>query len=671
MSSSTTDDPLSRMREHKGNVPILPKTKCCTLCPAKFTRTAHLNRHLRSHTDERLHRCELCESAEFTRSDLLIRHKRTCGQSLNRLRKKSCEACGESKVKCNLQYPCAKCTSRGRQCVFKNDPVASRNRSRRKRRRSTSSPPSTECSAAPVPLPSPKPHFLSSRCASPATSSSSSSSHTLNLPALSESGSSPRSEGFQPFDDSEQHLAFPLEVGDQDASLDLTLCSFPTEFDNAILSNPSTEPDAFPLAMPQPMDPFASLIRFPSPAPSPPPALPPLPPSILQIPTLTLDYVDPQDMQLLFGASGATTMDMYFQCFFTRFLPQAPLIHAPTWKMADTPPILARVFHACGAIFVRTREAAAFVEGSVEALTADINKEIRIVSRPIHLIMALVLLQTISLFRRDREGAGDGMSASSAQQHAMLVAMIRQTGLIQRVAAWTAPDYSNPMAWAEWAQFEMIKRALLFAYVHDCCHCMYSAASPAFSPAELNVPLPCDDALWRAPRAADWLAAAYTPGPGPYDVGSIPTRIYGLGMQRALASLATPPLPITMSNRPTPLALALPLSSFGLFILIHTVLRNICVAQRPPPGGSGCCAEFTWKTQVVLDNWLQIWRESPEAQAGATQGLPFVCNSSPLYWLAQVSLWDNSCSAPAAGPAVIDTHASGVVTCPSRSCLEL
>ncbi|KAJ7806999.1 fungal-specific transcription factor domain-containing protein [Mycena olivaceomarginata] len=649
MSSSTTDAPLSRMREHRGNVPILPKTKILHTVPSQV----HENSALEPAPPLA---CELCESAEFTRSDLLMRHKRTCGQSLNRLRKKSCEACTESKVKCNLQYPCAKCTSRGRQCVFRNNPVASRNRSCRERRRSTSLPPSTECSA----LPSPKIHSLSSGWASPATSSSSSSSsHTLNLPALSESGSSPRSEGFQPFDDSEQHLAFPLDVGGldvggQDAPLDLTLCSFPTEFDDAILLNPSTEPDAFSLAMPQPMDPFASLIRFPSPAPSPPPVLPLLPPSILQIPTLTLDYVDPQDMQLLFGASGATTMDMYLQCFFTRFLPQAPLIHAPTWKITDTPPILARVFHACGAVFVRTREAAAFVEGSVEALTTDISEEIRMLtdtsqhSHSIHLIMALVLLQTISLFRRDREGAGGGMSASSAQQHAMLVAMIRQTGLIQRVAAWTAPDYSNPMAWAEWAQFEMIKRTLLFAYVHDCCHCMYSAASPAFSPAELNVPLPCDDALWRAPRAAAWLAAA-----------------------APLASLATPPPPNTMPNRPTPLALALPLSSFGLFILIHTVLRNICVAQRPPPGGPGwsssshsashlssmsyhapaSCAEFAWKTQVVLDNWLQIWRESPEAQAGATQGLPFVCNSSPFYWLAQVSLWNNSCSAPAAGPA--------------------
>jgi hypothetical protein len=44
---------------HAGNVPTLPQTKCCTLCPAKFTRTTHLNRHLRSHTNERLYHCNV------------------------------------------------------------------------------------------------------------------------------------------------------------------------------------------------------------------------------------------------------------------------------------------------------------------------------------------------------------------------------------------------------------------------------------------------------------------------------------------------------------------------------------------------------------------------------------------------------------------------------------
>ena len=48
LSSSKADEHSSRMRCHKGNKPSLPQTKYCSLCPAKFTRTTHLNRHLRT-----------------------------------------------------------------------------------------------------------------------------------------------------------------------------------------------------------------------------------------------------------------------------------------------------------------------------------------------------------------------------------------------------------------------------------------------------------------------------------------------------------------------------------------------------------------------------------------------------------------------------------------------
>ncbi|KAH7888319.1 hypothetical protein F5I97DRAFT_680258 [Phlebopus sp. FC_14] len=113
------DGAISRMRCHKGNIPVLPQTKLCLHCPARFTRTTHLNRHLRTHTGERQHRCEACD-AQFTRSDLLTRHKKTCGDSSHagRTRRRSCQACADSKVKCDLQQPCSKCQARGKECVF-------------------------------------------------------------------------------------------------------------------------------------------------------------------------------------------------------------------------------------------------------------------------------------------------------------------------------------------------------------------------------------------------------------------------------------------------------------------------------------------------------------------------------------------------------------------------
>ncbi|KAG9316203.1 hypothetical protein JVU11DRAFT_2229 [Chiua virens] len=70
-------------------------------------------------TGDRSHRCDTCD-AQFTRSDLLTRHKKTCGDSshANRTRRRSCQACADSKVKCDLQRPCSKCQARGKECVF-------------------------------------------------------------------------------------------------------------------------------------------------------------------------------------------------------------------------------------------------------------------------------------------------------------------------------------------------------------------------------------------------------------------------------------------------------------------------------------------------------------------------------------------------------------------------
>ena len=36
----------------------------------------------------------------------------------SRTRRKSCASCTESKIKCDRQHPCSKCTSKGKECVF-------------------------------------------------------------------------------------------------------------------------------------------------------------------------------------------------------------------------------------------------------------------------------------------------------------------------------------------------------------------------------------------------------------------------------------------------------------------------------------------------------------------------------------------------------------------------
>ncbi|KAJ7663078.1 hypothetical protein DFH06DRAFT_1394952 [Mycena polygramma] len=231
------------------------------------------------------------------------------------------------------------------------------------------------------------------------------------------------------------------------------------------------------------------------------------------------------------------------------------------------------------------------------------------------------------------------------------------------VGAWTAPDWSDPSsleaAWIEWVQFATVKRNLLLAYPHDCNHSMYFASPPAFSPAELDVHLPCDEELWHAPSAADWFTLAHTPSP--YGVGI--DRIYGVNMQRALAALATPAPPSSVAAdaaAPTHTAAGQPLPPFALFLLIHTVLRTICVAvaqkrapPMPPTGGAhtrSSLAAMLPPPQAPANAGAEFTRRMQAAQEseGGAPIPPFVCNSLPFYWIAQLSVWENSWAAPEA-----------------------
>jgi hypothetical protein len=139
--------------------------------------------------------------------------------------------------------------------------------------------------------------------------------------------------------------------------------------------------------------------------------------------------------------------------------------------------------------------------------------------------------------------------------------------------------------------------------------------------------------------------------PSPYGVGI--ARVYGVGTHKALMALIIPPTVNPAAAIDTSAA-GLPITTFGLFVLIHIILRSISLAQRSPSPNHD--PEAMFQTQMMLDNWLKIWLNSAEAalSEGVAQRPPFVCDSMPLYWLAQVSLWENSWS----GPAFIDQGGS-------------
>lgn len=51
--------------------------------------------------------------------------------------------------------------------------------------------------------------------------------------------------------------------------------------------------------------------------------------------------------------------------FFSSFVNQMPVVHPHTWTLSRTPPLLVGAMQACGALYVKTRVANAFIASTL------------------------------------------------------------------------------------------------------------------------------------------------------------------------------------------------------------------------------------------------------------------------------------------------------------------
>ncbi|KAG6848000.1 hypothetical protein H0H93_004257 [Arthromyces matolae] len=331
--------------------------------------------------------------------------------------------------------------------------------------------------------------------------------------------------------------------------------------------------------------------------------------------------------------------DLYLYLFFSIFCVQVPLFHVPTWIMDDKPISLVRAMQAGGALFARTEAASTFIDDVLssdqDSIFIEFSNEPREQNR---LLLTLILLQTIGLYHLKAERA-----MSSNIYHGILVGMIRRQGIIARVNSWMMHLSDVTMdnlesAWREWARCETIKRAILLTFLHDCSLCMYFGLKPFFHPSELDLCLPCDDALWKAKDSLQWYIACQFPS-------NHDRRTFGFPMQIALSDLGETRLPRRMPVL---------LNPFSHHILIHAILRNLfapysVMTTAGPSNVSDPGTEFAALSlrqqdnplaiQLALNNWLQGWLEIQEStlEEGNTAS-PFAEDPLSFYWLAQMSL---------------------------------
>ncbi|KAI0314449.1 fungal-specific transcription factor domain-containing protein [Amylostereum chailletii] len=685
------DGTVSRMRAHKGNVPQLPQTKLCPFCPAKFTRTTHLNRHLRNHTNERLYRCEAC-SAQFTRSDLLARHRKSCTDSANsnigRARRRSCQPCAALKVKCDLRQPCSKCKARSRECMYPPE--------------NPDDLPPVEAANPPEPVAGPSrrippvgvPNVDGSAGFDPGSLARPNHAQTSAFPELSlieETSSAfapPLSEanldaflGMQAQGGRGRPGAMSLPTVNDVESTVNTMPSFhqfdaraftsfvpsdiaaPTNpaglgsfnfepFFRGIFTNPSGESSSN-AAHPLPNDIATPFVAAPDPMsmdqqmfesmfnPNPANGLAETAdgqtfmgdldhqllmdmiattyPSIMEEPEPDEPYVSAHQevMNIFPGSQNATytqaeldallqplpepaaqaaapaakkvpnptteELQHYLHIFLTAFSPQIPIIHTPTLRVEYKPAMLVRAMQACGALFVKTEVAEAFVEETLatsrEALVTEFAKPVANPKHQLLIIMTLILLQTIGLFHQSPQ-----QRAASNIYHGMLVLMVRQNRVMERSLSWKMPSFPSPdpdaldAAWRDWAVHEAIKRTILLVYCHDHSHRIFFGLPTSFTPEEMVLALPCEEALWTAKSPFAWsqlllAESAY---------GGIPRRILGVPMLHGMAALG---LEGGAMDSAEPLKDVGIVSPFGHFVLMHALIGELvrrCASSESP-----------------------------------------------------------------------------------------
>ncbi|KAI0776734.1 fungal-specific transcription factor domain-containing protein [Trametes elegans] len=633
---------VSKLRSHRGNAPSLPQTKVCHLCSAKFTRKTHLNRHLKTHSNERLHQCERCH-AQFTRRDLLNRHRGTCSgdpsMSGSRSKKRSCQSCAKGKVKCDMQQPCARCGARGYECVYP-----------------ASLPPASE---------------EAQRVHEPA-SSSAPSMGSIDVLAFQAPGTSAASTGFphsagssldmRPTPTSTQAMdehtylseLFSTEMFD-DLFSDVFMSSFDKHpsipgrhfhQDSTPLITDQLDSTAAGFSNPLGYDAPAQLAIYDTPPSDPPFSLTEFENFLNAVPMSLTPAPSPEPS----GQPTAAELNDYMIHFLTTFSYHMPLLHIPTLFLEECCPILITAMRACGAMYAHTPAAEKFIESVLattrDEIIAELSSNTKNYDEVVQLTMASGLVQTIGLFHRDSE-----QRAKSNVYHGVIVMMLRMNGFVDQTRDWEYKtiDFSDPAAveraWRDWIKHESAKRSIWICYSHDCCHSIFFNHLPTLQTEFFTLGLPSEDGLWSAKSATEWATLLQTPSA----YGPVETRLCGLHLKAVYFYVTSDnPKP---GRSPRPFSI----SPFAHFVLIQATMRHLFekyLRDRLPPAGSeagGAASPAlrphvvdkarTYHIQILLHYWLQSWLSSPETPRDVPAGQRrFYFDPLPFYWITQVGL---------------------------------
>ncbi|KAI0837874.1 fungal-specific transcription factor domain-containing protein [Hypoxylon sp. FL0890] len=209
------------------------------------------------------------------------------------------------------------------------------------------------------------------------------------------------------------------------------------------------------------------------------------------------------------------SLQSYFDLYFTRFNTAYPLIHQATFEPSRRESLLLLSMILLGATYSE-KEAHQLAVCIHDVIRPAIFSHASFNPKP-----DLWMLQTILLvecFGKSR--AGQKQHDMSHLFHGMLINLIRRSDC-QSVRPMRSHeddgkgDLMDDRSWREWVEAEEKKRLALLCFMWDTQHAVLFCQSLCMSAFELRLPLPCNQALWEAPTAAEWSRLSLTTAPEP------------------------------------------------------------------------------------------------------------------------------------------------------------
>ncbi|KAH6900539.1 hypothetical protein B0T10DRAFT_600815 [Thelonectria olida] len=349
----------------------------------------------------------------------------------------------------------------------------------------------------------------------------------------------------------------------------------------------------------------------------------------------------------------------YVTSFFEGFHTHMVFIHAPTWRVLDSPLELLlsiaalgaqysfehsnseRLFHAGKAVLFerlfherdkfgpKTTSLLSMQAGSTQrqphetrgSAISSISGEDCGLWEPIDTVRALINLMGYATWEPKESLLQEAFALQS-----LLAQVLRDLGLEEEEEE-EEPERDSDLAslqtsWLAWVHQEAVRRAKLIAFSFIHIHSVAYNVYPALRSNELHLRLPASTKEWKAPTAVQWQSARSE---------------QQLDFQDALGRLLRSDCVIALDPIPTPL---------GNYVLLHGLLQRIYIvrdlslpimdhsASLPP--------EEVEKLERGLRSWTTSWQQAPESSLDPNnENGPIPFTSSSLLGLAYVRIYLN------------------------------